>query len=64
MLSLYGVEHGMRHARKHLGWYLDRFAPGLPAADRTEILTSTAPESVHDALWRAFHWADERAEAA
>ena len=27
MLSLYGVESGLRQARKHLGWYLDRHAP-------------------------------------
>ena len=28
MLSLYGVESGLRQARKHLGWYLDRHARG------------------------------------
>ena len=27
MLSLYGIESGLRQARKHLGWYLDRHAP-------------------------------------
>ncbi|MBO6636393.1 MAG: tRNA-dihydrouridine synthase, partial [Parvibaculum sp.] len=26
MLALYGVEGGVRVARKHLGWYFDRFA--------------------------------------
>ena len=26
MLSLYGIESGLRQARKHLGWYLDRHA--------------------------------------
>ncbi|WP_407808322.1 tRNA-dihydrouridine synthase, partial [Staphylococcus aureus] len=29
MLEFYGREAGLRHARKHLGWYLDRFAPGI-----------------------------------
>src|SRR5690606_2968193 len=29
MLSLYGAESGVRQARKHLGWYLDRHAPHL-----------------------------------
>ncbi len=32
MLSLYGVESGLRQARKHLGWYLDRHAPGVGGA--------------------------------
>ena len=30
MLALYGVESGLRQARKHLGWYLDRHAPAAP----------------------------------
>ena len=30
MLALYGVESGLRQARKHLGWYLDRHAPHAP----------------------------------
>ena len=29
MLALYGVESGLRQARKHLGWYLDAHAPGM-----------------------------------
>ena len=34
MLSLYGVESGLRQARKHLGWYLDRHAPSCAAETR------------------------------
>src|SRR5262249_47376155 len=30
MLSLYGIESGLRQARKHLGWYLDRHAASAP----------------------------------
>jgi tRNA-dihydrouridine synthase B len=40
MLELYGREAGLRHARKHLGWYLDRFAPGLPSEDKAAIMMS------------------------
>jgi tRNA-dihydrouridine synthase B len=54
MLSFYGEVSGVRHARKHLGWYLDRHAPGLSAGDRVAIMTSTDPgfsgRTVHDAI--------------
>ncbi len=40
MLEFYGVEAGLRHARKHLGWYLDRFAPEMKIDDKVEIMTS------------------------
>ncbi|RYE62258.1 MAG: tRNA dihydrouridine synthase DusB, partial [Oxalobacteraceae bacterium] len=40
MLELYGREAGLRHARKHLGWYLDRFAPNLPADQKGAIMIS------------------------
>jgi tRNA-dihydrouridine synthase B len=46
MLSHYGVGQGIRIARKHLGWYLERFAAGAPAALRQAALTGTAPASV------------------
>ncbi len=29
MLAFYGEQAGIRHARKHLGWYLDRFESAL-----------------------------------
>ncbi|MFT4159384.1 tRNA dihydrouridine synthase DusB [Shinella sp.] len=40
MLDFYGVEAGLRHARKHVGWYLERFAPGLPGAAKAVIMTA------------------------
>lgn len=40
MLEFYGIEAGLRHARKHLGWYLDRFAPGTETDDKVAIMTS------------------------
>jgi nifR3 family TIM-barrel protein len=41
MLTFYGMETGLRHARKHLGWYLDRFAPATPGHRKAEVLTAT-----------------------
>ena len=50
MLSLYGIESGLRQARKHLGWYLDRHAAGASAELRRTALTSTEPNIVVAAL--------------
>ncbi len=44
MLGFYGQDLGLRVARKHLGWYMDRAA--TPAALRREILTTRAPADV------------------
>jgi nifR3 family TIM-barrel protein len=46
MLSLYGVESGVRKARKHLGWYLDRHAPDAGPALRQAIMTAADPARV------------------
>lgn len=46
MLSFYGVEGGLRHARKHVGWYLDLHAPTMAPAARIELMTSHNPELV------------------
>lgn len=46
MLSFYGVESGLRHARKHVGWYLDRHAAPMEPAARVAIMTSHDPEAV------------------
>jgi tRNA-dihydrouridine synthase B len=54
MLSLYGIDSGLRQARKHLAWYLDRHAAGLAAELRRTILTSTDPRTVIQALRAAF----------
>jgi tRNA-dihydrouridine synthase B len=53
-IELYGFEQGIRHARKHLGWYLDKFAPLTEAQLRSEILTSLNVNQIHRALNSAF----------
>ncbi|RAZ88686.1 tRNA dihydrouridine synthase DusB [Mesorhizobium hawassense] len=54
MLSLYGIESGLRQARKHLGWYLDRHAPLASAGQRKRILTSFDPAEVVVELRQTF----------
>jgi nifR3 family TIM-barrel protein len=54
MLSLYGIESGLRQARKHLGWYLDRHAPAISADQRKPILTSFEPAQVIALMREAF----------
>ncbi|MFS4583274.1 tRNA dihydrouridine synthase DusB [Phaeobacter sp. C3_T13_0] len=44
MIAFYGVDLGLRVARKHLGWYMDE--AGTPAALRREVLTAKAPKAV------------------
>ncbi len=46
MMEFYGEKGGVRHARKHVGWYLDRHAPNLPPVDKGAIMTSDAPSEV------------------
>ena len=66
MLSFYGREAGLRHARKHLGWYIDRVAPGAPASKKAELMTETNTDivlrSLREILEGAFD--DGRKEAA
>ncbi|NVP55908.1 tRNA dihydrouridine synthase DusB [Rhizobium rhizolycopersici] len=50
MLDFYGAVAGLRHARKHVGWYLDRHAPGIAAAQRGALMVSTDAEFVADRL--------------
>jgi len=54
MLALYGVESGLRQARKHLGWYLDRHAPGCDPEIRKSIMTGFDPAFVSRMLGIAF----------
>ncbi|WP_414709695.1 tRNA dihydrouridine synthase DusB [Rhodopseudomonas sp.] len=60
LLRLYGVQVGLRHARKHLGWSLEvaaRAADAEPAALkswRQRILTAEDPAAVRRALVDAF----------
>jgi tRNA-dihydrouridine synthase B len=46
MLSHYGIAIGVRHARKHLGWYLDLHAKHAPLERRRQIMVSTDPNAV------------------
>lgn len=52
MLSHHGVEIGLRQARKHLGWYLDRAT--APLTLRQRILRSFDPVEVKALLREAF----------
>jgi tRNA-dihydrouridine synthase B len=60
MLSHYGVEVGLRHARKHLGWTLDSAAAKTAAAadvvraHRNRVLTAVEPAIVQHRLGEAF----------
>ena len=60
MLGLYGIELGLRHARKHLGWSLDTAAlctgasDGLLKACRGGVLTATDPAQALRLLAEAF----------
>lgn len=54
MLGLYGAESGVRVARKHLGWYFDRFANPLETELRRTAMTSTVPAEVIGAIRAAF----------
>jgi nifR3 family TIM-barrel protein len=64
MLEFYGEASGLRHARKHLGWYLERFAPELAVTDKVTIMTSKNPGEVADLVRRAFDAPAETREAA
>ena len=51
MLQFYGIELGLKVARKHLGWYLED--AGL-AAHRAPILTAGSPATVIRTLRSVF----------
>lgn len=53
MLALYGTESGLRQARKHLGWYLDRHTSGVSDGLRRGVLTSFEPAQVISSLREA-----------
>jgi tRNA-dihydrouridine synthase B len=63
-LALYGFEQGIRHARKHLGWYLDRFAPDTESSLRSAILTGLNVNEIHHALELAFYETNFQSVAA
>ncbi len=51
MLDFYGLELGLKVARKHLGWYLEE---ARRTSHRGPILTATDPQAVRAALRAAF----------
>ncbi|WP_184456888.1 tRNA dihydrouridine synthase DusB [Rhizobium aethiopicum] len=53
MLDFYGEAVAIRHARKHLGWYLERFAPALAGGEKADIMTSRDPREVAARLYHA-----------
>ena len=53
MLRCYGREAGLRHARKHLGWYLERLAPAVAADEKAAIFRSVDPEDVMQRMMQA-----------
>ncbi|MCO5065900.1 MAG: tRNA dihydrouridine synthase DusB [Rhizobiaceae bacterium] len=64
MLAFYGTESGLRQARKHLRWYLDRHAPDAADAVRRTILQSFDAGEVVAALGRAFAGCPQERKAA
>lgn len=46
MLDFYGVEAGLRHARKHVGWYLGHYAPDMSGVAKAEMMTARDIEFV------------------
>jgi len=56
MLSFYGIESGIRQARKHLGWYLDNLSLAASAGLlKKKIMTSFEPTEVHRSLKELFN---------
>jgi len=64
MLAFYGAESGLRQARKHLRWYLDRHVPDVSQDIRQTILQSFDPDEVVRAIEIAFAAQHEIREAA
>ncbi|MGI6853172.1 tRNA dihydrouridine synthase DusB [Mesorhizobium sp. 1B3] len=60
MLSLYGLESGLRQARKHLGWYLGRHLEQVSDELRRVIMTGTTPAVVIGALRDVFDRAPDQ----
>jgi len=46
MVEHYGEDVGVRHSRKHIGWYLDTLAPNTPTALKTAMMTSRNADQV------------------
>jgi tRNA-dihydrouridine synthase B len=63
MLEFYGEHVATRHSRKHLGWYLERYAPTLSKDDKAVIMTSKQPLEVERRLYDALSAEAEAAES-
>lgn len=61
MLAFYGTDLGLRCARKHLGWYMDR--AGTPKPLRQQILRADDPDIVIELLNAALTGAGEQVAA-
>ncbi len=60
MLSFYGLNSGIRQARKHLGWYLDNLAVPKSAGDhKRKIMISFDPAEIHQSLETIFSMHEE-----
>jgi nifR3 family TIM-barrel protein len=64
MLSHYGEATGIRHARKHLGWYLDKHGFDVEPAVRASIMTETNPQQVARRLHAALSNTEEMRKVA
>lgn len=64
MLSFYGPARGMRHARKHLGWYFDRHAADSDPVARATMMQSTDPKTVSALIAQIFDGARQWSTAA
>jgi tRNA-dihydrouridine synthase B len=62
MLEFYGADIGLRHARKHIGWYLGLFATHLSPQEKAAIMTSTDPHTVLSSTVAAITAMPERQE--
>ncbi|MEM9105696.1 MAG: tRNA-dihydrouridine synthase [Pseudomonadota bacterium] len=59
-LDHHGPDVGVRHFRKHLGWYLDRHVPDCPGHLKAHIMTATDPKDVADRVRFAFLDTDDQ----
>ena len=60
ILQFYGIENGIRQARKHLGWYIDNLElDDGTAALRRHILTSFNVEEIRDSLLELYDLASQ-----
>lgn len=53
-LDHHGPDVGVRHFRKHLGWYLDRHVPACPGELKAHIMTGLDAEDVAKRVKSAF----------